>query len=1568
VVIGFFRIFCLFQQLLGESVTMCSKKQNPILVRLFLALSTVFLLSLQAFAVSGSNGDQALYIVQLTDAPLIGYNGEIPGLEATNPAVTGAKKLNVHSPSSQAYAAFLDEKQSAAVNFISNTVSNPEVVHSYKYAYNGLAVRMTAAEARAVAKQPGVLKVFKDFERKLHRQPVKTQSYALPATSASQSGLSVWSVLAVTALILGSVFALILLAMKRKKLGRLMGIMMIMAVFAVFAGCDSTEDDETDVPAANLMKIILSPADASIPAGSTTTVTAKGRYGYGSDQTLAASSLTWASSDESVATVSSSGVITGVADGSVTISATKTDKTDIVGELSYTVTDAQIVSFTISPSSATSYRHYDEAKFTATGTFTDGSTADVSTTVTWTSSDSAIDMQTDGTANAISQVSNVTVTATYGDESHSATVDAEIFKSFTMSPLTATVKRGQTKQFTAILEFTDDTTADVTEEYWCRWRVEKPYRASITSNGSTGNGTVKGLREGVGETTVVYPVWYGYDWYVGNTDSPVESADKATLTISDAELQSLTITPSSTSIPVGAAAKFEVIGTYDDGDEVVTKDATFDVSGDASWDIDSGLDGSIKGTSAGDVTVTAHFDGQTADATLEVTDETLHGIVVKPGSRTMAVDQYLQYMAIGKYYDATEESTRDVDITDMVTWDVTDDTKVTIQAGYDATDDVLSGRAQAVAVGSTVVRAQLDGKTGTANVTVIDETEVRVQGGYAWIGARGIWDGDDVSTDLKGSMGEGIVVGVIDTGINPYSPSFAEVGGDGYQHINPKGKYFGVCDPEEESYDSTFPCNDKLIGAWGYDDPYDVDGHGSHTAGTAAGNIIYDAAVYADNGFTVRKDIAGVAPHANIISYNACCALSNLLAAMDQIIIDGVDVVNYSIGGGARNPWDEPDALAYLDARDAGIFVATSAGNSGPDESTLGSPGDAPWILTVAASSHNYTYQNTLTDMTADGPVATLADITGYAYSNGYGPKKIVYAGDYGNPLCLEGEFQTWFDGAIVVCDRGQTARVSKGQAVKDAGGGGFVLAEVSEDGGLGAILADNHVIPALHIKKEDGDILKEWLADGATHWATIGTSTMVADSSQANILAAFSSRGPNPSVADIIKPDITGPGRSIFAPYCGNNCEDHDGPVYYNIISGTSMSSPHLAGAAALIKGVHNDWTPGMIQSAMMLTADYAGHKKDQEDTSADAFDIGAGQIDLSVATKTPLVLEESKENYLKANPEDYWESTDDTVGIPSSLNIASLGNGNCVTECSWTRTFSNVTATATGTYTVDASNITSGLTLTATQGTINVAGDGTADLEVTANVSGITMGEWAFGTVTLTHATHPDIHLPVAVKAASGSVPSTISISTDVSSDTKTYNKFEGAIDGSNALEISERGLVKGTEVETSLDSDPTNGDAYDGFDGQADGAMYTTVTVSGAERFVIEIVESESQDLDLFVGTGSTPSASTQVASAATGAALEYLNIEDPDDGTYWILVQNWEEGHTASAIKFVHAVVTSAGAGNMTITPSSTTSSPFSIDFAWSGLTEGHWYGSFGMRGTNDAADYIGKTDVNLEVTE
>ncbi|TFG07929.1 hypothetical protein EU522_00270, partial [Candidatus Thorarchaeota archaeon] len=208
-----------------------------------------------------------------------------------------------------------------------------------------------------------------------------------------------------------------------------------------------------------------------------------------------------------------------------------------------------------------------------------------------------------------------------------------------------------------------------------------------------------------------------------------------------------------------------------------------------------------------------------------------------------------------------------------------------------------------------------------------------------WIGATAVWDGS--ASGDSGTLGEGVIIGIIDTGINMDHPSFAAVGGDGYSHTNPNGagNYLGWCNPSNPHYDPSYQCNDKLIGAWDYaylvgetDGPEDNIGHGSHTASTAAGNILPDATIYAPTA-SYTTTISGIAPHANLIAYDACftagCRSTDVVAAIEQAIIDGVDVLNESIGIG-EDTFSGTKQQAYLNAVSAGIFYARSAGNSGP--------------------------------------------------------------------------------------------------------------------------------------------------------------------------------------------------------------------------------------------------------------------------------------------------------------------------------------------------------------------------------------------------------------------------------------------------------------------------------------------------------------------------------------------------------------------------------------------------------------------------------------------------------------
>ncbi len=242
--------------------------------------------------------------------------------------------------------------------------------------------------------------------------------------------------------------------------------------------------------------------------------------------------------------------------------------------------------------------------------------------------------------------------------------------------------------------------------------------------------------------------------------------------------------------------------------------------------------------------------------------------------------------------------------------------------------------------------------------------------GPAWINADDVWTG--VATGVP-NRGEGVIVGVIDSGINRSHVSF-----DGAGITNPLGAFRGYC------VSTPSACNSKLIGLWdftdggaGTSDPVDTDGHGTHTASTAAGNEF----------FISPNTYSGVAPRANLIAYKACpgesCDGGAILASIEQAVVDGVDVINYSIGSGPSDPWatfpvggGADDSEAFLGAREAGIVVAAAAGNDGPEPGTHSNPANSPWVLGVAAATHNRSGPgDQLASFSGRGPVIPLGVI-----------------------------------------------------------------------------------------------------------------------------------------------------------------------------------------------------------------------------------------------------------------------------------------------------------------------------------------------------------------------------------------------------------------------------------------------------------------------------------------------------------------------------------------------------------------------------------------------------------------
>ncbi|GII86247.1 peptidase S8 [Sphaerisporangium siamense] len=599
------------------------------------------------------------------------------------------------------------------------------------------------------------------------------------------------------------------------------------------------------------------------------------------------------------------------------------------------------------------------------------------------------------------------------------------------------------------------------------------------------------------------------------------------------------------------------------------------------------------------------------------------------------------------------------------------------------------------------------------------------------------------------SSGKGVVFGSLDSGAWPEHPSFKDPGNLPAPPPTKDGTP-RVCDfgdnPLTPATD-VFVCNNKLIGGRPFLDTYnavysgevypdsarDSNGHGTHTATTTAGGPVADA-----NPLGIsRGPIHGIAPAAAVSVYKVCgaegCFPSDSAAAVGRAILDGVRVINFSISGGS-DPYSDPVELAFLDAYAAGVFVSTSAGNSGPGAGTTDHR--APWVTTVAASTQTRTYRSTVTLTGTGGATATVsgASITAGVDS----PLRIVSAAapPYSDPLCQNPAPPGLFSGKIVACQRGPN-RVLKSFAVRQGGAAGMILYNSTPLD----VMTDNHWLPTVHIDQPDSTTLLNFLAanPGATAKFTQGTKTTW----QGDAITSFSSRGPG---GDFLKPDVTAPGLHILAGTTPTPESPLEGPPgnYYQVIAGTSMSAPHVAGAGALLFALHPDWTPGQVKSALETTAKTAGVTKQDRTTPADPFDHGGGRIDLTKAGDPGLTLDETAANYA-ASSNDPLNRID--------LNVPSVNAPVMPGVITAKRKVTNVSGktlayTATGT----APN---GASVTVLPPLFSVKPGKTAELTVVITAADLPDGQY-FGQVNLKQVGGSrDLHLPVAFYRQEGAVP---------------------------------------------------------------------------------------------------------------------------------------------------------------------------------------------------------------------
>jgi subtilisin family serine protease len=459
--------------------------------------------------------------------------------------------------------------------------------------------------------------------------------------------------------------------------------------------------------------------------------------------------------------------------------------------------------------------------------------------------------------------------------------------------------------------------------------------------------------------------------------------------------------------------------------------------------------------------------------------------------------------------------------------------------------------------------------------------------------------------------------------------------------------------------------------------------------------------------------------------------------AVQRAILDKVRVINFSISGGV-DPYSDPVELAFLDAYAAGIFVSASAGNAGPGAGTSDHAG--PWVTTVAASSQQRTFQSTIR-LTAGGATATLhgASITSGVPS----PLPVVLASapPYNDVDCGTPAPPGTFTGKIVVCRRsaGSTvARVDRGFNVRQGGAAGMLLYNEV----LAETMTDNHWLPAAHLEQPDGAALVAFIT---AHPGAQATFTQGAKANgTGDVMTGFSSRGP---VGDFLKPDVTAPGLQILA---GNTPtpdprETALGPPgnLYQAIAGTSMSAPHVTGAAALLFALHPDWTPGQVKSALETTAKTSVVKTDRV-TPADPFDMGGGRIDLTKAGDPGLTFDETAANYAAS------------AALPAAdridLNLPSVNAPTMPGVITTSRTAKNVT-NRTLDYKV-ATTAAKGTQITVVPSTFSVKPGKTVKLTVAISALGVADGQY-FGEIRLDQQSGArDLHLPVAFNRKQGGV----------------------------------------------------------------------------------------------------------------------------------------------------------------------------------------------------------------------
>ncbi len=804
--------------------------------------------------------------------------------------------------------------------------------------------------------------------------------------------------------------------------------------------------------------------------------------------------------------------------------------------------------------------------------------------------------------------------------------------------------------------------------------------------------------------------------------------------------------------------------------------------------------------------------------------------------------------------------------------------------------------------------------------------------------------------DLKLS-GEGVVVGVIDSGVAPGHPALLDVEeqipracrsqwarsswlGRWLCHsvrqdppttplYEPHASFQGACQTGDGF--AAEHCSNKIVGARYYVDgflarhsldenefvsPKDADGHGTHIATTIAGNSV-PASIYG----TRIADISGIAPRARIAVYKACwvrpgerratCTTADLARAIDDAVADGVDIINYSVGS-LETDLTAPDDMALLNALDAGILSVVAAGNDGPELGTIGSPSSAPWVLTVAASTQTGSNFDEAIDITAPSNLAGgmlmreasfTPQLTGMAaietdivlVDDGQSTPPSGTPTDACEPLSNRGEIA----GRIALIERGQCEFQIKLANAEDAGA---VAAIVYNDSGAPFVMngtVGSVSIPAVMIGTADGQEIRDSLAADETVTARIEKGVFLERRSNGNQMSVFSSRGPSLSEPDFVKPDVTAPGVDILAGHTPDAANGTRGQ-YYQYLSGTSMSTPETAGVAALLKEAHPDWTPGTLKSALMTTA-YEDVVQFDLESVAHPFDMGAGHIDANLATNPGLVYDT---DFLDHSA--YLCGLDDSPFVTADCEILS--------QAGYSFAPREVNLPSIGiTELIDGDIVTRrvtnlgppssyeasillpfGIDVFIDPPTLSLDTGETGDFSLYFETTAPDLDLWTFGDILWSDGTH-DVRSPIAVRPVTLRAPPELELLGTGGSGT-----FTVAYGYTGAYDASIHGLNEPFLLvdDGFVDDDPTN--TFGFRDGN--GVAQHVFTVAPGDFYLrialFDELTDGNDDLDLYLYHCPDGANCIQVAESGSFTSEEEIDVPFPFPGIYTILVHGFE----------------------------------------------------------------------------